>query len=216
MEQTGKVVGGKFACPSCGKKYAWKPQLAGKRAKCTCGATITVPQAEEAPAAESNPLDDVYDFAPTDPPAAAPKPRPETSPAAAVPLAAGTGAGTGALGYVATRSRAEKYRRKKGEDLLFSRPRDVYLPYGLIVAGGVAMIAWAMYELGDPVGQEVGHDRQQPARHQRHKPPGLAAVHEHRRPDEAEEERYEQFAVHGEGVPFPPSSIGPVANRLKA
>src|SRR5207247_9247227 len=51
-------------------------------------------------------------------------------------------------GYVATRSRAEKYRRKKGEDLLFSKPRDVYLPYGLIVAGGVAMIAWAMYELG--------------------------------------------------------------------
>src|SRR3977135_2812400 len=32
-----------FACPSCGGKKVWKPQLAGKRAKCSCGQVITVP-----------------------------------------------------------------------------------------------------------------------------------------------------------------------------
>jgi hypothetical protein len=34
----------KFACASCGKEYRWKPELAGKQAKCKCGATITVPR----------------------------------------------------------------------------------------------------------------------------------------------------------------------------
>ena len=28
-----KVESGKFACDACGKRYAWKPQLAGKKAK---------------------------------------------------------------------------------------------------------------------------------------------------------------------------------------
>jgi hypothetical protein len=34
----------KFSCASCGKEYRWKPELAGKQAKCKCGATITVPR----------------------------------------------------------------------------------------------------------------------------------------------------------------------------
>jgi hypothetical protein len=32
-----------FACPGCGGKKVWKPQLAGKRAKCSCGHVVTVP-----------------------------------------------------------------------------------------------------------------------------------------------------------------------------
>src|SRR5258706_4174899 len=32
-----------FAWPSCGGKKVWKPQLAGKRAKCSCGQIVTVP-----------------------------------------------------------------------------------------------------------------------------------------------------------------------------
>jgi DNA-directed RNA polymerase subunit RPC12/RpoP len=64
----------KFSCPSCGRQFTWKPELAGKGAKCKCGATITVPAkpqaaaparapaAAAAPAAdEGNPLDG-YDF----------------------------------------------------------------------------------------------------------------------------------------------------------
>lgn len=34
---------GKFACQACGKQYAWKAELAGKKAKCKCGQPMTVP-----------------------------------------------------------------------------------------------------------------------------------------------------------------------------
>jgi hypothetical protein len=39
----------KFNCSSCGKEYRWKPELAGKKAKCKCGNVIPVPT--KAPAA---------------------------------------------------------------------------------------------------------------------------------------------------------------------
>jgi hypothetical protein len=38
----------KFACPACGKQYRWKPELAGRSAKCACGAKLVVPS--DAPA----------------------------------------------------------------------------------------------------------------------------------------------------------------------
>jgi hypothetical protein len=47
-----------FACAGCGKRYAWKPALAGRRVRCGCGATMTCPAA--APAAD----EETYDFAP--------------------------------------------------------------------------------------------------------------------------------------------------------
>ena len=34
---------GKLTCSGCGKSFLWKPQLAGKRAKCKCGTIISVP-----------------------------------------------------------------------------------------------------------------------------------------------------------------------------
>ena len=40
MSFTGSA---KFACSSCGKQYTWKPALAGKQAKCACGAVMLVP-----------------------------------------------------------------------------------------------------------------------------------------------------------------------------
>jgi hypothetical protein len=33
----------KFACPSCGRQFTWKPELAGRSAKCKCGATVKIP-----------------------------------------------------------------------------------------------------------------------------------------------------------------------------
>ena len=33
----------KFACAACGKQYAWKPEMAGKKGKCKCGAALDVP-----------------------------------------------------------------------------------------------------------------------------------------------------------------------------
>jgi DNA-directed RNA polymerase subunit RPC12/RpoP len=58
----------KFICTACGKEYRWKPELAGRKAKCGCGASIVVPAERPAtgggaPAAK-----------PAGPPAAAPAP----------------------------------------------------------------------------------------------------------------------------------------------
>jgi hypothetical protein len=47
MEQ---VIDGKFACGSCRKTFRWKPEIAGKTGKCSCGASITVPMAAAKPA----------------------------------------------------------------------------------------------------------------------------------------------------------------------
>ena len=41
----------KFTCAACGKEYRWKPELAGRKAKCGCGAALVVPA--ERPAAKS-------------------------------------------------------------------------------------------------------------------------------------------------------------------
>ena len=32
-----------FACPTCGKRFFWKPEVAGRRGKCTCGAITMIP-----------------------------------------------------------------------------------------------------------------------------------------------------------------------------
>jgi hypothetical protein len=33
----------KFACDACGKLYRWKPEIAGKKGKCSCGAPLIAP-----------------------------------------------------------------------------------------------------------------------------------------------------------------------------
>lgn len=40
----------KFPCPSCGKQYKWKPEMAGRSAKCACGAKFVVPTEQPASA----------------------------------------------------------------------------------------------------------------------------------------------------------------------
>ena len=44
----------KFACPACGKRYGWKPEIAGKKAKCKCGEVMSVPKS--APSAAPAPV----------------------------------------------------------------------------------------------------------------------------------------------------------------
>jgi hypothetical protein len=39
----------KFTCASCGKEFRWKPEIAGRKAKCKCGQTLTVPATPPAP-----------------------------------------------------------------------------------------------------------------------------------------------------------------------
>ena len=49
--------GATFSCDSCGKQYPWKPELAGKKAKCKCGAVLSVPaQPQAARAAARTPV----------------------------------------------------------------------------------------------------------------------------------------------------------------
>ena len=67
-----EITGAKFTCPSCGKQYKWKPELAGKKGKCKCGGVLAIPAkppAEPAPepapvlAPETDPFGDSYDVA---------------------------------------------------------------------------------------------------------------------------------------------------------
>jgi hypothetical protein len=53
------VADGKFSCGGCGKSYKWKPELAGKKAKCKCGHVMTVPKEISG----GDELDDLYALA---------------------------------------------------------------------------------------------------------------------------------------------------------
>lgn len=69
MSQTQQSPAVKFACPSCKKEYTWKPELAGKKAKCKCGTVIDIPAAPPPPPLPPpnvDPFDNpdyMYDFA---------------------------------------------------------------------------------------------------------------------------------------------------------
>ena len=63
----------KFSCASCGREFRWKPELAGKKAKCKCGAVVAVPTvapgAAPAPAAvEHDPFEMAGEPEPAAPP----------------------------------------------------------------------------------------------------------------------------------------------------
>src|SRR5215210_2696132 len=120
-----QVVAGKFACDACGKRYTWKPQLAGRRAKCACGARIVVPQADQSITDEN----ELYDIA--DAPAA---PAPAASIAA--PHARGPAARTAgptpqpvrAIDYRPKGSAVAKERDRFSFDSLTDPRRDLYVP----------------------------------------------------------------------------------------
>jgi hypothetical protein len=69
MSQTQQSPAVKFACPTCKKEYTWKPELAGKKAKCKCGTVIDIPAAPPPPPLPPpnvDPFDNpdyMYDFA---------------------------------------------------------------------------------------------------------------------------------------------------------
>src|SRR5258705_11678 len=49
--------GAVFSCDSCGKQSPWKRELAGKKARCKCGAVLSVPaQPQAARAAARTPV----------------------------------------------------------------------------------------------------------------------------------------------------------------
>jgi hypothetical protein len=102
-----------FSCPSCGRRFAWKPALAGKKVKCACG-NVFVAQLQA-------PEDD-YDLSDEPPPA----PPPPQLQAAAPQLSAER-----VLQYAAPR-----VRREEDQELeKVSRLKSVYLPIAIILIG---------------------------------------------------------------------------------
>src|SRR5687768_16995000 len=70
-----EVDGPKFRCAACGREFRWKPELAGKKAKCKCGAAIEVPASPPAAPAAIGGDAGAYDVHDDSPPPA-PKRRP--------------------------------------------------------------------------------------------------------------------------------------------
>src|SRR5207248_7346812 len=121
----GAVVAGHFSCESCGKNYRWKPELAGRRAKCKCGAVLVCPQAEPGKVE-----DDLFDLAPDPTP---PKSKPRAvvaAQAAVIPAAIASGASTGTAALV-YQSKADS-----SDEHLVNKTMDLYAPVFLI-AGSV-------------------------------------------------------------------------------
>lgn len=137
-----RVVDGKFACDSCGRRYTWKAALAGKKAKCACGVVMVVPEAEESAAAQPSDAD-MYDVAEA-PAVAAPRAVPVVSRAAPVERAPQGGV---ALEY------GKSPEERLAFDELVHPPRDLYVPLGLLIAGFVAIFASVMRQVGLGVGQ---------------------------------------------------------------
>ena len=126
----GAVVAGHFGCESCGKSYRWKPELAGRKAKCKCGAVTVCPQDEPGKVE-----DELFDLAPDLTP---PKPKPRAVVAAQAVMVpeADPAAATAkpALAYQPT--------AVAKEEMFGDKTMDLYAPVFLI-AGSVAVEAIA-------------------------------------------------------------------------
>ncbi|MBC7782278.1 MAG: hypothetical protein H7144_00445, partial [Burkholderiales bacterium] len=61
----------RFKCQSCGKTYAWKMELAGKKVRCKCGTPVLVPKPAVSETADDPSLDDLYALSGDDRPQAA-------------------------------------------------------------------------------------------------------------------------------------------------
>jgi hypothetical protein len=130
----GEATATRITCEGCGKTYAWKPELAGKRVKCKCGHAIQVPQSQQLPAQNE---DDMYDLAPSEE-QVKPKRPPSAIPAAVTAQAAATG--TSALPY-----QAPPVRDRMSTANLVDMTRDAYVPAALFTAGVLLYLACFAY-----------------------------------------------------------------------
>jgi hypothetical protein len=113
---------GQFACEVCGRKYKWKPALAGRLVKCACGEEIVCPKVAPAEG------DDLYDFADQPQPARA-----------AVPAAKPQAAAVAPLPYQNPRTAAEA-----GDDYFPDKTLDFHLPLALIAGGALIEVVAAL------------------------------------------------------------------------
>lgn len=129
----GAVREGRFECDSCGKSYAWKPQLAGRRARCACGHEIVVPRHDE----HGDEFGDYELAAPSRGGEGAAKVVPAQS-VSAQPIAAQPVRATKVVGY-----RRPGAARSDGKpDYVIDPVKDHYAPLWLIVGGVVVTLGF--------------------------------------------------------------------------
>lgn len=119
-----------FPCESCGKRYAWKPELAGRAVKCRCGAVM------RAPAEPPSPDEPLYDL--TDPLIPAPE---ATTPPSPAPFAAPRPAPANILQYAA------KPQSPTGQ-LDTDKLKNIQAPIALTAAGLVVLCISAWWHGG--------------------------------------------------------------------
>lgn len=121
--------GHSFVCPTCQRRFKWQSSIAGHSAKCSCGATLRVPQAPHADTPEL----DSYDLAlSAGPPAQAPRPIPAIAIARPVQT----------LDY---QDSAEERKARRFAAAMTDPTRDLYLPIALYVAGFLLLLAWLVF-----------------------------------------------------------------------
>ena len=119
------ATSGRFSCETCGATYPWKPALAGKSAKCRCGAVIQIPASPTLmpaqPRQKSKP-----------PPPLATADIPMPPPVAQVAAPAHT------LGYVSARRRPSQSEELPVDKLMSDRMplEDVNAGFDRLAAGG--------------------------------------------------------------------------------
>lgn len=145
-----QVADKRFSCDGCAKSYPWKPELTNKKAKCKCGAILTVPDLSEPVPSDDDPpaLPDegIFDFIDNAPEVAST--RVESLRAAiAVPVAATAAKGTSGaavLPYRSAPTQRERNRERERMGSIHDLKRDVYIPTGLIVGSFLAYFAWLL------------------------------------------------------------------------
>lgn len=123
-----ELQGPQFHCSGCKASYRWKPELAGKKAKCKCGQVMEVP---------AEPDEGLYDLVDEPPPprAGSPTAVPSASVSpAAMPAAAAAGR---IIRPVVPYASAARQRPEDEELERAYRRVHFYLPMGLILAGTV-------------------------------------------------------------------------------
>lgn len=142
-----QVADKRFACDGCGKTYPWKPELTNKKAKCKCGAVITVPDLSPPPPSDDDPpaLPDegIFDFIDNAPEVA-------TARAVAVPVAAvakpqAAKKAPPVLGYKSGPSQRGRTRQAERAGSIHSITRDLYVPLALIIGSFVAYFAFLYF-----------------------------------------------------------------------
>lgn len=125
-----------IVCPQCGRNYAWKSELAGRKVRCACGTTLTVPAAaSDGAGAGDDGLDRLAD------PVALPASTRRTPPVAtAIPSA-----------QPATLAYGSAASAPADDDEPLSPARDLHIPLALLLVGFLGVMLWAYVSEGGKV-----------------------------------------------------------------